>query len=119
MRGIVTLAAALARAETARAVIQELESKAASPDVEMLRREYQAHMRPGRTEPEAPRGPAAGRRVRPAPCAGGPACALGHWDDAFHAAEEEIDLLELTASTRIRPSVEGDVSAADGARKPQ
>jgi CPA1 family monovalent cation:H+ antiporter len=25
-------------------------------------------------------------------------------DDAFHAAEEEIDLLELTADSRIRPT---------------
>jgi hypothetical protein len=25
-------------------------------------------------------------------------------DDAFHAAEEEIDLLELTARIRVRPS---------------
>jgi len=24
-------------------------------------------------------------------------------DDAFHAAEEEVDLLELTADARIRP----------------
>jgi CPA1 family monovalent cation:H+ antiporter len=24
-------------------------------------------------------------------------------DDAFHAAEEEVDLLELTADSRIRP----------------
>jgi CPA1 family monovalent cation:H+ antiporter len=28
-------------------------------------------------------------------------------DDAFHAAEEEIDLLELTADSRIKPGPEG------------
>ena len=27
-------------------------------------------------------------------------------DDAFHAAEEEIDLLELTADSRIKPGPE-------------
>jgi hypothetical protein len=25
-------------------------------------------------------------------------------DDAFHAAEEELDLIELTADSRIRPA---------------
>jgi monovalent cation/hydrogen antiporter len=29
-------------------------------------------------------------------------------DDAFHAAEEEIDLLELTADARVRPATGGD-----------
>ena len=28
-------------------------------------------------------------------------------DDAFHVVEEEIDLLELTADARVRPSPEG------------
>jgi monovalent cation/hydrogen antiporter len=28
-------------------------------------------------------------------------------DDAFHAAEEEVDLLELTADARIRPGPDG------------
>jgi CPA1 family monovalent cation:H+ antiporter len=27
-------------------------------------------------------------------------------DDAFHAAEEELDLLELTADSRIRPATD-------------
>ena len=40
-------------------------------------------------------------------------------DDAFHAAEEEIDLLELTASSRIRPSVEGDALATREPREPR
>jgi hypothetical protein len=28
-------------------------------------------------------------------------------DDAFHAAEEEIDLIELTADSRIKPGPDG------------
>jgi monovalent cation/hydrogen antiporter len=31
-------------------------------------------------------------------------------DDAFHVVEEEIDLLELTADSRVRPAIEQDVS---------
>ena len=100
-----------ARIETARAAIQELESKPASPAVELLRREYQARMQPGSPEPEsladlqqhaalAQRRALVDLRAR---------SVIG--DDAFHAAEEEIDLLELTASARIRPSVESDALA--------
>ncbi len=100
-----------ARAETSRAAIQALESKGSSADVEILRREYQARMRPGSTAPEsladlqqhaalAQRRALVDLRAR---------SVIG--DDAFHAAEEEIDLIELTASSRIRPSVEGDAFA--------
>jgi CPA1 family monovalent cation:H+ antiporter len=100
-----------ARVETARAALQELENKPRSPDVEILRREYQARMQPGSAEPDsladlqqhaalAQRRALVDLRAR---------CVIG--DDAFHAAEEEIDLLELTASARIRPSVEGDAPA--------
>ena len=100
-----------ARVETARAALQELENKPRSPDVEILRREYQARMQPGSSEPDsladlqqhaalAQRRALVDLRAR---------SVIG--DDAFHAAEEEIDLLELTASTRIRPSVEGDALA--------
>ena len=31
-------------------------------------------------------------------------------DDAFHAAEEEIDLLELTADARIKPGPDSAVA---------
>lgn len=100
-----------ARVETARAALQELENKAPSPDVEILRREYRARMQPGSPEPDdladlqqhaalAQRRALVDLRAR---------SVIG--DDAFHAAEEEIDLLELTASARIRPSVEGDAFA--------
>ena len=108
-----------ARAETARAAILELESKGSSLDVEILRREYQARMRPGDTAPEGladlqrhaalvQRRTLVDLRAR---------SVIG--DDAFHAAEEEIDLIELTASSRIRPSVEGDVFATGEPREPQ
>jgi len=100
-----------ARVETARAALQELESQPSSPDLEMLRREYLARMQPESPDAEtladlqthaalAQRRALVDLRAR---------SVIG--DDAFHAAEEEIDLLELTASTRIRPSVEGDAFA--------
>ncbi len=109
-----------ARIETARAAIQELESKAPRRPSEILRREYQARMQPGGgSEPEsladlqqhaalAQRRALVDLRAR---------SVIG--DDAFHAAEEEIDLLELTASSRIRPSVEGDALATGEPGKPQ
>jgi monovalent cation/hydrogen antiporter len=100
-----------ARVETARAAIQELESKAPSPAVDLLRREYEARMKTDGSDPGtladlqqhaalAQRRALVDLRAR---------SVIG--DDAFHAAEEEIDLLELTASSRIRPSVEGDALA--------
>jgi monovalent cation/hydrogen antiporter len=108
-----------ARIETSRAAIQELESKPPSPAVEILRREYQARMQPGSPEPGnladlqqhaalAQRRALVDLRAR---------SVIG--DDAFHAAEEEIDLLELTASTRIRPSVEGDAFTRREPPEPQ
>ena len=100
-----------ARVETARAAIEELDSKPPSPSVEILRREYQARMQPDAEEPDtladlqqhaalAQRRALVDLRAR---------SVIG--DDAFHAAEEEIDLLELTANARIRPLVEGDALA--------
>jgi CPA1 family monovalent cation:H+ antiporter len=108
-----------ARAETSRAAIQALESKGPSVDVEILLREYHARMRPGSSAPEsladlqrhaalAQRRALVELRAR---------SVIG--DDAFHAAEEEIDLIELTASSRIRPSVEGDALATREPREPQ
>jgi len=104
---------ATARVETARAAIRELESQARSPSVEILRREYEARMRPDSVgEPDdglaglQQRAALAQRRalveLRSRSVIG---------NDAFHAAEEEIDLLELTADARIRPLVEGDALA--------
>ena len=107
---------AIARVETARAAIRELESRTTSRSVEILRREYQARMHSGSPEKDdlanlqqhaalAQRRALVELRAR---------SVIG--DDAFHAAEQEIDLLELTADARIRPLVEGDVLAT---REPQ
>jgi CPA1 family monovalent cation:H+ antiporter len=100
----------LARVETARAALRLLdEEQSGDPSVDILRSEYQARMRSGESGP-APEGREshitelqrravhAQRRtildLRARQVIG---------DDAFHAAEEEIDLLELTADSRIRP----------------
>jgi CPA1 family monovalent cation:H+ antiporter len=96
----------LARAETARAAITALEKQGPPAAAELLRREYQARIRPENHEPDtlaalqrravqAQRQALVDLRAREV---------IG--DDAFHAAEEELDLLELTADTRIRPDVQ-------------
>jgi monovalent cation/hydrogen antiporter len=110
----------LARVETARAAITELDRQApGSNSVEILRREYQARMRPGSVEPESlaelqQRAVSAQRRtlldLRAKSVIG---------DDAFHAAEEEIDLLELTADTRIRPAAGRDSPGGSGTSGPK
>jgi CPA1 family monovalent cation:H+ antiporter len=101
----------LARVETARAALRVLdEEQKGDPSVDILRSEYQARVRSGENEPPAegsgePRMTELQRRavqaqrrtileLRARQVIG---------DDAFHAAEEEIDLLELTADSRIRP----------------
>jgi Na+/H+ antiporter len=97
-----------ARVETARAALQELEGKEPAASAEILRREYRARTRPGSAEPgslaelqqravHAQRRALIDLRAR---------SVIG--DDAYHAAEEEIDLLELTADARIRPDTGGD-----------
>jgi CPA1 family monovalent cation:H+ antiporter len=106
---------ATARVETARAAIRELERQPPSPSAEILRQEYHARMQAGAPAPDglarlqqnaalAQRRALVDLRAR---------SVIG--DDAFHAAEEEIDLLELTADARIRPLVEGN---APGPREP-
>jgi CPA1 family monovalent cation:H+ antiporter len=110
---------AIARVETARAAIQELESQAPSQSAEILRREYQARMRPD--SPAEPDGLAdlqqrAALAQRRALVELRSRSVIG--DDAFHAAEEEIDLLELTADARIRPLVEGDAFATGEPPRP-
>src|SRR5262249_32945846 len=83
-----------ARVETARAAIQELESRPASPSVNILRREYEARMEPGDTEP-GERGPEslaelqqhAALAQRRALVELRARSVIG--DDAFHVAEEE------------------------------
>jgi hypothetical protein len=102
----------LARAETARAALRVLEGHVSRPAIEALRRAYEARARLGE-----------GQSVdKPDEHEGSDLSDLQHrvvaaqrqalldlrarsviGDDAFHAAEEEIDLLELTADARIRP----------------
>ncbi len=103
----------IARIETARAALQALEREEPEPAVEILRREYEARLRSSESDP-----------VKEPPVSGAPTITelqqravlaqrralidlrsrsvIG--DDAFHAAEEEIDLLELTGDSRIRPT---------------
>jgi CPA1 family monovalent cation:H+ antiporter len=106
----------LARIETARAALNVLEDEQdGHPSIDVLRDEYQARVRSGERAPSHDDGGGtrltelqlravqAQRRVllelRSREVIG---------DDAFHAAEEEIDLLELTADSRIRPGPEVD-----------
>jgi CPA1 family monovalent cation:H+ antiporter len=101
----------LARVETARAALRVLaEETDGHPSIDILRSEYEARIRSGeRTQTREGSGDTRmtelqrravqiQRRVilelRERQVIG---------DDAFHAAEEEIDLLELTADSRIRP----------------
>ncbi len=101
----------LARIETARAALRVLEDEQdGHPSIDVLRDEYEARRRSGErilsdtdngetrmTELQR-RAVRAQRqvliRLRSREVIG---------DDAFHAAEEEIDLLELTADSRIKP----------------
>ncbi len=102
----------IARAETARAALRILENEA-HPSTETLRREYEARLRSGdgQMRPSEPRQeePSLTEVQRRAVKAQREVLmdlrersVIG--DDAFHAAEEELDLLELTADSRIRPT---------------
>jgi monovalent cation/hydrogen antiporter len=101
----------LARIETSRAALRVLaEERDGHPAADILRQEYEARIRSGERTPVGDgsgesrltelqrRAVRAQRQVlvelRAREVIG---------DDAFHAAEEEIDLLELTADERIRP----------------
>jgi monovalent cation/hydrogen antiporter len=101
----------LARVETAKAALHELESNTPSPGAEILRSEYRARTRAGGAE-RASLAELQRRAVkvqRQALVDMRARSVIG--DDAFHAAEEEIDLLELTADARIRPDIGGDALA--------
>jgi Na+/H+ antiporter len=106
----------LARVETARAALHTFEGENDHPAVDILRSEYEARIRSGersasdgqptssethmtqlqRRAVGAQRQKLMDLRSR---------SVIG--DDAFHAAEEEIDLLELTADHRIKPGPDG------------
>jgi CPA1 family monovalent cation:H+ antiporter len=101
----------LARVETARAALRVLaEEKDGHPSIDVLRSEYEARLRSG--ERSAGSGDSnethmtelqrrAVRAQRQTLVNLRSQKVIG--DDAFHAAEEEVDLLELTADSRIRP----------------
>jgi len=105
---------AVAREETSRAALRMLDEQPPSEVVDVLRREYEERLRLGTAEINVEdaardeqglaalqqRAVAVQRRtlidLRSRDVIG---------DTAFHAAEEEIDLLDLTADVRIRPTL--------------
>lgn len=103
----------VARVETARAALQALEKQEPHPAVDLLRREYEARLRANSVDAasasdvahnlpklaELQRQMAAAQRQALVELRA--RYVIG--DDAFHAAEEEIDLLELSADARIHP----------------
>jgi monovalent cation/hydrogen antiporter len=108
--GTVEREVGIARAETARAALRALEGQ---PSADILRREYQARIEAERSsEAVAPVARADGSLTelqRRAVAAQRDALrdlrarqVIG--DDAFHVVEEDIDLLDLTADARVRPS---------------
>lgn len=110
----------LARVETARAALRVLaEEQDGHPSIDVLRSEYEARLRSGERSPAAEesnetrmtelqrRAVRAQRQVLMTLRA---RKVIG--DDAFHAAEEEVDLLELTADSRIRPGPDGPTPRA-------
>jgi len=100
----------IARIETARVALRILAQQEAHPSIETLRRDYEARLRLGDAAAPSPQ-PAPGlsdiqrhavRAQRQVLMDLRERSVIG--DDAFHAAEEELDLLELTADSRIRPT---------------
>jgi CPA1 family monovalent cation:H+ antiporter len=102
----------LARAETARAALRVLEGQPARPSVDAMRRAYEARLRACEAQSDDRPGSEQARveldALQTRVIAAQRAALLDLrarsiiGDDAFHAAEEEIDLLELTADERIR-----------------
>jgi len=102
----------LARAETARAALRVFAGHESRPAVNELRRAYEARIRLSEEPPdEKPHdhGDAHLGDLQQAAVAAQRATLVDLrersiiGDDAFHATEEEIDLLELAADERIRP----------------
>jgi monovalent cation/hydrogen antiporter len=103
----------LARSETARAALRVLEAEMdRHPSIEVLRSEYQARIRSGQRVPAEGESRPSETRMTELQLRAVKAqrqvlldlrARLIIGDDAFHAAEEEIDLLELTADSRIKP----------------
>jgi len=112
----------LARAETARAALRVLEEERdGHPAIDVLRQEYEGRIlsaqRPlsgsGETRMTGLQSRAV-RVQRDALLDLRSRQVIG--DDAFHAVEEEIDLIELTADARIKPGP--DSAVATGAQDP-
>jgi monovalent cation/hydrogen antiporter len=102
----------LARVETARAALRVLEGQPSRPAIDAMRRAYEARVRMDEAQAKGNPGEQTGDELAPvaARVITAQRAALmdlrARWiigDDAFHAAEEEIDLLELTTDARIRP----------------
>jgi CPA1 family monovalent cation:H+ antiporter len=102
----------IARAETAKAAMQALDGASDTQAADTLRREYEARLRLGEEESREP--PTARResslaslQQRAVDAQRDALQALRQkeviGDEAFHAVEEEIDLLDVTADARIRP----------------
>ena len=105
----------IARAETARAALRVLEQQGQrSPSADTLGREYQARLQAaeqgaavGASEPDDTSLAALQQKTVGAQREALTALRSRHeiGDDAFHVVEEEIALLELTADSRVRPTI--------------
>jgi CPA1 family monovalent cation:H+ antiporter len=113
--GLVEREITVARAETARAALRELDRLGEGPSVDILRSEYRVRMRykearvPGGGKTDAGLAGIQRRAVlaqRDALRDLRARRVIG--DDAFHVVEEEIDLLELTAEIRVEPGLDGE-----------
>ena len=113
----------VARAETARAAIRALEEASDGESADILRREYEARLRLGEEEAREP--PTERRESSLASlqqrAVDAQRTALHELrqkevigDEAFHAVEEEIDLLDVTADARIRPDSRSVASDSGG-----
>ncbi|HKP96691.1 MAG TPA: cation:proton antiporter, partial [Fibrobacteria bacterium] len=105
----------IARAGTARAAMDALERNgAASHSADVLRGEYRARLLAGERESEGTVRDEAGLAALQRRAVAAQREALRDLrarnligDDAFHVVEEEIDLLDLTADTRVLPEIQG------------
>jgi monovalent cation/hydrogen antiporter len=98
----------LARAETAKAALKVLEGQSSRPAINELRRAYEARARLSEAQAHLPGGGDLGAlQARIVTAQRNTLINLrARWiigDDAFHATEEEIDLIELAMDERIRP----------------
>jgi monovalent cation/hydrogen antiporter len=99
----------LARAETAKAALKVLEGQPARPAINELRRAYEARVRVSEEQTRLSHGGSDLGTLHTRIVAAQRNTLINlraRWiigDDAFHATEEEIDLIELTTDERIRP----------------